>query len=272
MLLSGCSPTPHLRARLRSPCVHATLQFFCLYFTYPAYAIGNKIRKAVRTHQYNKNALGAFVDEFFSHAAVVYGIPMLYLTMGSVVVLLQLASWPLGSKPGEGIDDDDDDAEAAVEEYEAATSVVWADGVMNLLLFAFFSCQLALFATGLSDVRALMAFRVPLYQRVIGTALVICSLVALWLQAAKAEGVSGDWGPFNLAFGLSIVALLLALGCGLPLNDVLVGDQGQASIELASLRGAHGGGVISGVTPAEEGASTSTQHNPMARQMQGGGS
>ena len=48
-----------------------------------------------------------------------------------------------------------------------------ADLTFNVLLLLLALCQLTLFGTGLSDIRSLMAFRVPRYQKVAGTGLII---------------------------------------------------------------------------------------------------
>jgi len=161
-----------------------------LFYTYPAYAIINRIRKAVRAHQLRTGTLGAFVNDFFAGAIIVSGIPMLYLTMGSVAAVFQLEPWAIGSEPGADLDDEAE-AEAAVAAYDVAYSIVVADYTMNVLLLCLVVSQLALFGTGLSDVRALMAFRVPGYQRIAGTGLIVMGLIALYFQASKGEGGNG---------------------------------------------------------------------------------
>ena len=96
---------------------------------------------------------------------------------------------------------------------------------MNNVFIMLLVCQLALFGTGLSNVRALMAFRVPGYQKVAGTALIVAGVVGLYFQASKGEGVREELGVLGASFMLALLAFMVALGCGLPLNKVLNGDQ-----------------------------------------------
>ena len=46
--------------------------FLVLSWTFPAYAIVDKIRKAVRAHQLRIGQLGPFVDDFVTHVFMFY--------------------------------------------------------------------------------------------------------------------------------------------------------------------------------------------------------
>ena len=232
--------------------------FFALFFTWPFFAIFSRIRKAVRTHQKRGGTLGSFVDEFFVEAVVLYIIPMLYLTMASSAVLFNLRPWAIGSEPGAEFEDDDEAAAEEEEQAGAVFSIVWADWTMNLLILMLAVCQLALFGTGLSEVRALMAFRVPRYQRVAGTGLLIMGLVALFYQAAKEEVGKEEGGVLYTTFSLALLVFIFALGCGLPLKEVLDGGP-AATTESPLSKNADGAAEaeISAVEMARTGAAPS---------------
>ena len=75
-----------------------------------------------------------------------------------------------------------------------------------------------------------MAFQVPGYQKVTGTALVLAVAVALYFQASKAEQPEGDRAgeevqPLNVFFLLAALVFILALPCTLPLNGVISNGQ-----------------------------------------------
>ena len=166
------------------------------------------------------------MDDFFVEATIVFGISILYLTMGSAAAMLKLEPWAIGSWPGEDVDDEAE-AEAAVAAHDMAFPIYVADWSMNMLLFSLVVCQAALFGTGLSDVRALMAFRVPGYQRVAGTGLIVMGLVALYFQASKGEGMGKgeEADSLGYAYLLGTLVVTISLMCGLPLKKVLNGDR-----------------------------------------------
>ena len=181
-----------------------------VFFTYPLYAILNKIRKAVRAHQLRIGQLGPFVDEFVTQIFTFYAIPILYLTMESVIEWRRLEPWAIGSEPGADLDDEDG-AALAEEAAGYALSVHLANFTFNALFIQLAICQLALFGTGQSNVRALMAFRVPGYQKVAGTALIVMGVIALYFQASKGEGTSEEVGSLFAVFLLAVLPFSLAL-------------------------------------------------------------
>mmetsp|Transcript_74152 Transcript_74152/g.211678 ORF Transcript_74152/g.211678 Transcript_74152/m.211678 type:complete len:349 (-) Transcript_74152:140-1186(-) len=196
-----------------------------LFMTYPVYAIVSRIRKAVRAHQLRSGSLGSYVDDLFAQVMTIDGIPMLYFTMESMSVWLRLESWPLGSEPGADLDDEDE-VELAKEASNVALSIYSADFTFNLLLVMLAVSQLALFGTGLSNVRALMAFRVPGYQRVAGTALIVMGVIALYFQASKGYGLTYEEGlAAIIVFCLALLVFVVSLGYGLPLKRVLNGGR-----------------------------------------------
>ena len=85
--------------------------------------------------------------------------------------------------------------------------------------------SLVLFGTGLSNVRALMAFHVPHYQKIAGMGWVVAAFSALYFQAAKGEGAGAGWDVLFLSFVLAALVFILALGCGAPLKRVINNEQ-----------------------------------------------
>ena len=79
-----------------------------VFYTYPFYAITDKIRQAVRAHQLRCGTLGEFVDEHMSQVVMFYIPPMLFLTMGSIAALMRLDRVAIGAVPelSEELDDD----------------------------------------------------------------------------------------------------------------------------------------------------------------------
>ena len=68
--------------------------------------------------------------------------------------------------------------------------------------------SLVLFGTGLSNVRALMAFHVPRYQKIAGMGLLSSLAIALYVQASKPEQPGGA-GAGEGWWEVLIVAFLL---------------------------------------------------------------
>jgi len=204
-----------------------------LIYTYPIYYILNKVRKAVRAHQLREDTLGEYVDEFFTKAIVSDAIPMIFLTFVSVAAVQTLKPHPIKAcgdlcvSEGKTWEDLDDDEEAA-ERWEADTiamSILVADSTMNSTLFYLLFAYICLFGTGLANQREFMTFKIPVYQQIAGTCLVIEGLVSLYFQAAKGEPMTTG---FQLMYGIHYVASVvfcLSLICGLPLNKVIKGDQ-----------------------------------------------
>ena len=120
--------------------------------------------------------------------------------------------------------------------------------------------SLVLFGTGLSNVRALMAFHVPRYQKIAGMGWVVAALIALYFQAAKGEGTNADFfvRALFVSFFMAMVVYVFSLGCGAPLKRVINGDgDGDGDDD--------GGG--DGVAVANEGGSPSptTSSNPIVQ-------
>ena len=85
--------------------------------------------------------------------------------------------------------------------------------------------SLTLFSTGLSNVRALMAFHVPRYQKIAGMGWVVAALIALYCQAAKGQGMGAEAGVLYVSFVLAALVFILSLGCGAPLKRVINNEQ-----------------------------------------------
>ena len=84
-----------------------------------------------------------------------------------------------------------------------------------------------------------MVFRVPRYQRVAGTALILNGLIVLYFQAAKGEGVTDALTEvLGLVYLLLTMAFAFALGCGLPLKRVLSGEHIGPSGRVVPIEGA----------------------------------
>ena len=153
---------------------------------------------------------------------------MLFLVFGSSVMLLKLDPWANGSEPGAALDDEAE-VKAAEEAWGVAYSVFAADATFSAVLLCLAICQLTLFGTGLSNVRALMAFRVPVYQRMAATGLIFMGLVALYAQATKDEGAGEEWNVLLWpVFFAATLVFVLALGCGLPLKKVINGNRADS--------------------------------------------
>ena len=115
-----------------------------------------------------------------------------------------------------------------------------------MLLLLIFASQV-LFGTGLSNVRALMAFHVPRYQKIAGMGWVVMALIALYFQAAKGQGLGAEAGVLFGSFFMAGLVCVLALGCGAPLKRVINNEQaepghrvdGTASRELPGVNPIH---------------------------------
>ena len=92
--------------------------------TYPACAIGDKVRQAVRAHQLRCGTLGEFVDEHMSQVVMFYIPPILFLTMGSIAALMRLDRVAIGAEPELSEELDDDEADAVREEWSDARHAV----------------------------------------------------------------------------------------------------------------------------------------------------
>ena len=82
-----------------------------------------------------------------------------------------------------------------------------------------------------------MVFRVPRYQRVAGTALILMGVIVLYFQAAKGEGIDAVGDVLFLIYMLLVMAFAFALGCGLPLKRVLSGEHIGPSGRVVPIEG-----------------------------------
>ena len=94
-----------------------------------------------------------------------------------------------------------------------------------MVLLMLMIASLILFDTGLSNVRALMAFRVPHYQKIAAIGWLVAGLIALYFQAAKNQGLVWGWFGLAVSFVSAFMVFLLALGCGAPLKRVISNEQ-----------------------------------------------
>ena len=82
-----------------------------------------------------------------------------------------------------------------------------------------------------------MVFRVPRYQRVAGTALILMGVIVLYYQAAKGEGIDALGSVLGLIYLLLMFAFTFSLGCGLPLKRVLSGEHIGPSGRVVPIEG-----------------------------------